>query len=72
MKRNIALLSAIMFSMLSNPGLSNAEKLAQSHEMNKQSGGLLFSAGPQPKKTMNQRQRRKLARQNPHSKWAKM
>ena len=33
---------------------------------------MLFSSGPIPKKLTSQKKRRKLARQNPHSKWAKM
>jgi hypothetical protein len=67
----VRMLGVMMANLFANTHISSEEKKEQASVYNKQSGGLLFSSGPQPRKTLNQRQKRKLGRQNPHSKYAK-
>lgn len=62
-----SLFAGMLAAIAGNPGLSDQEKVKQNKAVNRKSGGLMFAANPYGPKQLNQRQKRKKWRQNPHT-----
>ena len=63
-----ALMQMALASIMHNSSLSSENKQEQANLLNKKSGGILFGGYGIPSNLPNQRQRRKLNRQQPHGK----
>jgi hypothetical protein len=53
------IMQAMMLAVVANPSLTTTEKQKEAKALNKESGGVLFSSGIMPSRTLNQRQKRK-------------
>lgn len=63
-----AIMQMALAGIMHSKNLSSDEKQFQANKLNIKSGGLLFGGSVIPNRLPNQRQRRKLQRQQPHGK----